>query len=55
MKILRKLALAGNILLILWVLYNGIDEGLGHSATLRAAVIPLTLAALLIVDSVLLW
>lgn len=27
MKFLRYIALAGNLLFILWILYNGIDEG----------------------------
>jgi hypothetical protein len=52
MKTFTYLALCGNILFILWMLYNGIDEGfMGSTGPQIASYIGLT--ALLILNSVL--
>jgi hypothetical protein len=48
---LRWIALAGNVLFILWVLYNGIDEGFRGSRPEIASMI--ALVALLALDSAL--
>jgi len=50
---LKVLAVAGNGLFILWMLYNGIDEGFRASAYQLASYIGLTL--LLLLNSVLLF
>jgi len=50
---LKVLAVAGNALFILWMLYNGIDEGFRASAYQLASYIGLTL--LLLLNSVLLF
>ena len=52
MKYLKYIALAGNTLYILWILYNAIDEG--SSGTLMQAVIPLGLVVLLVINNTLL-
>ena len=39
----RNLALAGNILFVLWMLYNGIDEGFHGSAYQIISYVSLTL------------
>jgi hypothetical protein len=50
---LKYLAVTGNILFILWLLYNGIDEGFRASAYQLMSYIGLTL--LLLLNSVLLF
>jgi len=35
-EILRLLALVGNVIYILWILYNGIDEGFKNIASVQA-------------------
>ena len=52
-KSFRYVALLGNILFILWMLYNSIDEGFRASAYQLFSYIGLTL--LLILNSVLLF
>lgn len=52
MKNLKYLAILGNIAFILWITYNGIDEG--FKATPLQLVSYLSLTALLILDSYLL-
>ncbi len=52
-KVLKVLAIAGNGLFILWMLYNGIDEGFRASAYQLASYLGLTL--LLLLNSVLLF
>ncbi len=51
--VLKVLAVAGNGLFILWMLYNGIDEGFRASAYQLASYLGLTL--LLLFNSVLLF
>ncbi len=51
--VLKVLAVAGNALFILWMLYNGIDEGFRASAYQLASYVGLTL--LLLFNSVLLF
>ncbi len=51
--VLKVLAVAGNGLFILWMLYNGIDEGFRASAYQLASYLGLTL--LLLLNSVLLF
>ncbi len=51
--VLKALALAGNGLFILWMLYNGIDEGFRASAYQLASYVGLSL--LLLFNSVLLF
>ncbi len=51
--VLKGLAVAGNALFILWMLYNGIDEGFRASAYQLASYVGLTL--LLLLNSVLLF
>ncbi len=50
---LKYCALAGNILFILWLLYNGIDEGFRATPYQLMSYVGLTL--LLLLDSVLLF
>jgi len=52
-KSLKYLALAGNILFILWITYNGIDEGFRGTPYQIMSYIGLT--GLLILNSVLLF
>ncbi len=52
-QLLKYLALAGNILFILWMTYNGIDEGFSGTIYQKLSYIGLTL--LLILNSVLLF
>lgn len=42
-KLFRNLALAGNIFFVLWMLYNGIDEGFRGTAYQIMSYISLTL------------
>ncbi len=51
--VLKVLAVAGDGLFILWMLYNGIDEGFRASAYQLASYVGLTL--LLLLNSVLLF
>jgi hypothetical protein len=53
MKVLRPIALAANTLFILWVLYNGIDDGFRDIGTVQG-IVPITLVLLLILNLVLL-
>lgn len=54
MKPLRYIALFGNIMFILWILYNGIDEG--SRSVGRVEALSLTgLLLLLALNCVLLW
>ena len=39
LKFLRPFALFGNILYILWIVYNGIDEGFRNIRSLQAMVL----------------
>ena len=52
MKYLMHLAVAGNIIYILWILYNGMDEGFRGS--LVQIVAPLGLVVLLVLNIALL-
>jgi hypothetical protein len=47
------LAICGNLLFILWITYNGIDEG--FSGTLPQKVSYVSLIVLLILNIILLW
>lgn len=51
-KVLTLLAASGNILLILWILYNGINEG--FQGTLPEKISYITLMCLLAINSFLL-
>jgi hypothetical protein len=51
--LLKYLAVAGNALFILWLIYNGIDEGFRASVYQLASYVGLTL--LLLLNSVLLF
>ncbi len=52
---LKALAVAGNVLFILWMAYNGIDEA-GHVTPTPYQVMSyIGLTALLVLNSVLLW
>ncbi len=54
MKLLRYIALAGNTIFILWIVYNGIDEG--SRSIGRVEVVSLTgLLLLLALNIILLW
>ena len=46
-SLLKFLAVAGNILFILWLLYNGVDEGFRASAYQLLSYIGLTILLLL--------
>ncbi len=52
-KVLRYCAVAGNVLFILWMLYNGMDEGFRATPYQLASYLGLTL--LLLLNSVLLF
>ena len=54
MKQLRFIALFGNIIFILWILYNGVDEGFRDIATVQG-IVPIVLILLLILNFTLLW
>jgi hypothetical protein len=54
MKMLKYIALVGDGLFILWILYNGIDEGFRGINTIQG-IVPLTLILLLILNLVLSW
>lgn len=54
MKWMRFAALAGNTLFILWIIYNGIDEG-WKGVRLIEAMSLIGLVILLALNSVLLW
>ncbi|MDR3583538.1 MAG: hypothetical protein P4L62_04225 [Candidatus Pacebacteria bacterium] len=41
LKILRLLALLGNVIFILWITYNGIDEGFRGNLVQKASYISL--------------
>ena len=47
----KYLAIAGNVLFILWVTYNGIDEGFGGTLVQKVSYVGLML--LLVLDMVL--
>ena len=54
MKLLGRIALAGNVIYILWIIYNGIDEGFKGVGTVQA--ISLTgIVILLGLNAALLW
>ncbi len=53
MRALRFLAIAGDILFIFWITYNGIDEG--FAGTLPEKVSSICLVALLLVNAWFLW
>jgi len=53
MKILRYLVLAGDVVYIFWILYNGIDEGLRGITSIQG-VVPLGLMLLLALNLILL-
>ncbi len=50
---LRLLVVLGNVLFVLWITYNGIDEGFSGTLVQKASYISLML--LLLVNSVLLF
>ncbi len=52
-KVLKYCAVAGNVLFILWMLYNGMDEGFRATPYQLASYLGLTL--LLLLNSVLLF
>jgi hypothetical protein len=54
MKILRYVALAGNALYILWIIWNGIDEGSRNVGRLELTSL-LGLLVLLAFNLLLLW
>ena len=53
MKLLKYLALVGNSIYILWILYNGIDEGFRAIRTVEAVALS-GLVVLLILNIILL-
>ncbi len=53
MRELRYIAIAGNVLFILWLLYNGIDKG--FKATNAQLVSYVTLISLLILNIFIVW
>ena len=53
MKILKYFTLGGNAVFILWILYNGVDEGFKGIATIQG-IVPLVLAVLLAFNLILL-
>ena len=53
MRLLRTLAIAGNVLFVLWILYNGINEG--FKGTLPEIISYIALVILLGMNTVLLW
>jgi hypothetical protein len=54
MKSFKYLVIIGNVLFILWILYNGIDEGF-KGATLAQAASYISLITLLILNIILLF
>ena len=54
MKLIKLIVLLGDILFILWILYNGVDEGF-RAILSPQGIIPLSLAFLLLLNSILLW
>jgi hypothetical protein len=54
MKFLKYLAIAGNALYFLWIVYNGIDEGFA-SATLVQSVSYVGILLLLVFNAILLY
>ena len=54
MRLLKTVALAGNILIALWVIYNGIDEGFASIRTVQSVVM-LCLLLLLVLNTFLIW
>ena len=53
MKSVRYITIAGNSIYILWMLYNGIDEGFNAGIVPLVAIIGLT--CLLALNIILLW
>ena len=49
--LLKYLAIAGNVLFVLWITYNGIDEGFQGTLVQKASYI--ALMVLLVLDTVL--
>jgi len=54
MKSLKYIALFGNLIFILWILYNGIDDGFRQIGNIQG-IVPLGLAILLALNCALLW
>jgi hypothetical protein len=54
MKSARYIAIIGNALFVLWILYNGIDEGSRQAGRLEIASL-MALVCLLALDIALLW
>ncbi len=54
MRSLRYLALCGNALFVLWIVYNGIDEGSRNVGRVEAFSLG-SLVALLALNFILLW
>jgi len=52
-KFLRYVAITGNVLFVLWILYNGIDEG-SQGTTIYQIVSYISLIFLLILNALLL-
>ena len=54
MKLIKYIALAGDALFVLWILYNGINEGFKGISTIQG-IVPLFLALLLMLNLYLIW
>ena len=54
MKLLRYLALVGNIVFVLWIVYNGIDAGARTVGRVEAVSLT-ALTLLLVLNIILLW
>jgi hypothetical protein len=54
MKELKYIAFAGNTLFILWILYNGIDDGFRDIGSIQG-IVPIVLVFLLALNLILLW
>ncbi len=54
MNLFRPIALTGDALFILWILYNGIDEGARNVGKMEAVALT-SLVILLVLNFILLW
>jgi hypothetical protein len=54
MKRAKYIAIAGDIIFILWVLYNGIDEGFRSIMSIQG-IVPIGLMLLLLLNLIILW
>lgn len=54
MKSLKSIILFGDIIYILWILYNGIDEGFRNIFSVQG-IVPAGLMLLLLLNFIVLW